>query len=68
VPGSPPGRGRTPAASRKPWLSPHTVVSHLKKMYGKTACHSRTELVPLEYSIGWLTCTVASRLETVMVG
>jgi hypothetical protein len=21
------------------------VVSHLKKMYGKTACHSRTELV-----------------------
>jgi hypothetical protein len=26
------------------------------------------EPVPLEYSIGWLTCTVASRLETVMVG
>jgi len=40
-----PGRGRTPAADRKLWLSPHTVVSHLKKMYGKTACHSRTELV-----------------------
>jgi hypothetical protein len=25
-------------------------------------------LVPLEYSIGWLTCTVASRLDAVMVG
>jgi hypothetical protein len=24
--------------------------------------------VPLEYSIGWLTCTVASRLDAVMLG
>jgi hypothetical protein len=27
-----------------------------------------TDLVPLEYSIEWLTCAIASRLGTVMVG
>ena len=26
------------------------------------------ELVPLEYSIAWLTCAIASRLDAVMVG
>jgi hypothetical protein len=26
------------------------------------------DLVPLEYSVGWLTCAAADRLDTVMVG
>jgi hypothetical protein len=34
----------------------------------RAALKARFVPVPPEYSIGWLTCTVASRLETMMVG
>jgi hypothetical protein len=33
-----------------------------------TASNAAVKLVPLEYSIEWLTCAIASRLDVLMVG